>query len=136
MVALLLLVADPSGHGLPAFADAVRARYASHAEAGRPHIETTRRGNAEHLAIRLGDFLVRVHYTCEPHVRQESAEIAETFAAARADRARLAAAPCRYELSSDDDPDGDHLNDMIFLVEAAETLPGVVAFDPAAGEFL
>jgi hypothetical protein len=41
----------------------------------------------------------------------------------------------RFELTSDDDPEMDHLNDMIFICQAAETIGHVYIFDPQAGEF-
>jgi hypothetical protein len=50
-------------------------------------------------------------------------------------RAAIARARCRFELTSDDDPDMDHLNDMIFICQAAAAIGQVFIFDPQSGEF-
>ena len=81
-----------------------------------------------------GDF--RVYFSQEPHVPDESAEIAERFAAGHPDKALLAKSIARIELAGPlDDIDMRYFNDALLYAEtAAKAVPGWW-FDPAGGEF-
>jgi hypothetical protein len=89
----------------------------------------------DELTVAVGSFHFHIAFSDQPRVLQESIEIAAEFAADRPDRAAIARAACRFELSSDDDPDMDHFNDMLFICHAAESLGPVYIFDPQEGEF-
>jgi hypothetical protein len=89
----------------------------------------------EQLTVDVDGFRFYVDFSCQPHVLEESKEIAEQFAAAHPSRVAIGKAACRFELTSDDDPEMDHLNDMIFICQAAEAIGHVYIFDPQAGEF-
>lgn len=90
---------------------------------------------AEQLTVVVDGFHFYIDYSDQPHVLEESIEIASEFAADRPDRAAIAKTSCRFELSSDDDPDMDHFNDMLFLCHAMESLGPMYIFDPQEGEF-
>jgi hypothetical protein len=137
MYEYLLLATDPAVHGLPAFRDAVTAVYASHAAPRHPELTLLHGTDGfDQLVIRLDRFEFHVDWQCGASVREESAEIAADLALAAAERERIAAAGCRYEITSGDDPDLDYSRDLDFLLEAAESLPGVVIFDSTTGELV
>jgi hypothetical protein len=71
-----------------------------------------------------------------PYVLIESGEIAERYGADRKDAVQLAHAKSRVELWSDDDPQMDHINDYIFVLEAMERFTGAIIFEPQNGQFI
>lgn len=131
MYELLILSSAESTPSLDKLEAAVRAEFESQTP---PHPVTTSI-DADQLTVVVGGFHFYIGFADEPHVLAESREIAEEFAADRADSAVIARASSRFELSSDDDPDMDHFNDMLFICHAAESLGPVFIFDPQEGEF-
>jgi hypothetical protein len=71
-----------------------------------------------------------------PHVLEESREIAQRYGAARSDQTLLASSDTRFELESDADPEMEHFNDYVHMVEHLTAAFQGVAFDPRAEEFL
>ena len=131
MYELLILSSAESSPSLDKLEAAVRAEFGSQTP---PHPITTSI-EADQLTVVVEGFHFYIDFADQPHVLEESVEIAEEFAADRPDRAVIARASSRFELSSDDDPDMDHINDMLFICHAAESLGPVYIFDPKEGEF-
>lgn len=79
-------------------------------------------------AIRIEDgaAYLQLEFSNEPHVAEESQEIAESFG--------IGCAGCtsRYEMSGND-PELDLMNDQILLCERLEETGRFILFDPAAG---
>ena len=88
------------------------------------------------VTLRWEDYTMTVHRSALPNVLDESAEIANEFAAERLDRDRIARCQLRFEISADEDPEMDHFNDYLFVGEALQRLARVYRFDQASGEFL
>jgi hypothetical protein len=80
-----------------------------------------------------------VHPEDGPHVLEESANLAGQpkirTKKSLADEVR--ACPKRIEVSGDDDPEMDHFNEYLAVLQALEkALPGVVLIDPREGEVI
>jgi hypothetical protein len=88
------------------------------------------------VTLRWPDFVFVAGFSAEPHVREESAELAEQFAARHPDRERIARCAERFELSGDSDPELLHFNDSLFVGEALRRLGRVYRFDPLTEAFL
>jgi len=88
------------------------------------------------VKLRWQDYTMTVYRSSLPHVLEESAEIANEFAAGRPDRARIARCQLRFEISAEDDPNMGHFNDYLFVGEALQRLARVYRFEQASGEFL
>jgi hypothetical protein len=131
MYELLILAPIESSPNLEKLEVAVRSGFSS---LRPPQKVSTSLKNGK-LTVAVNGFRFFIEFSCEAHVLEESREIAEQFAADHPSRAAIAAASCRFELSSDDDPEMEHFNDMILICHAAEALGPVFIFDPQAGEF-
>jgi hypothetical protein len=104
--------------------------------------------SGKRLEVKSSDgWALRLSYHAEPSVLEESAEIAQdlrdgklTGAAPelleRAMQAKLETFPARFELSCKPDPNMDHFNDYLFVLEALQALEGSVAFDHSSGMFV
>ncbi len=90
----------------------------------------------DELRLSWPNFTFRVRYADGAHVLAESGEIAEKFAQKHNARDRIGQCRARFEVSSDEDPSMSHFNEFIFIIESAERLGRVYAFDPDAGEFM
>ena len=90
----------------------------------------------DELRLSWPNFTFRVRYVDGAHVLAESGEIAEKFAKKHSARDRIGQCRARFEVSSDEDPSMSHFNEFIFIIESAERLGRVYAFDPDAGEFM
>jgi hypothetical protein len=126
-----MLICSPAISGLAPLLEAIRAGYEAHKGRANPLV----RVDEDCATVTLNSFRFHIHYSCEAHVVVESAEIAKIFGAAHPQRATIATASRRYELSSDGDPQMEYFNDMLFISEAALSLPGVYVFDLEAGAF-
>ena len=131
MYELLILVSPETTTNLAALETAVRSEFSS-LTPPQPVRTSVRK---DRLTVDVEGFQFHVDFSCEPHVLEESQEIAARFAANHPARAAIARARCRFELTSDDDPDMDHFNDLVFISQAAEAIGPVYIFDPQAGEF-
>ena len=102
----------------------------------------------ERVLLKADDrWQLKVHLNLEPHVIEESAELAQSLEAGtctaaapelleRAKNAKLETFPARLEISSSRDPNMDHFNDYLFVLEALQALEGSVAFDPSTNMFV
>jgi hypothetical protein len=131
MYELLILASAETPTNLEKLEAAVRAEFASQT----PPQAIVTAIKADQLTVSVDGFQFYIDFDDQPHVLAESSEIAAEFAADRADRAAIAKASARFELSSDDDPDMDHFNDMLFICHAAESIGAMYIFDPQEGEF-
>lgn len=131
MYELLLMLSNPDTASLIRLQVAIVETYASHSTGESPTLQIV----GDRLTVRFGTFHFHIDVGCQPHVLEESREIAAEFAIGMPQQAAIAACACRFELTSDDDPDMDYFNDMAYLTEAAESLGGVYTFDSRAGAF-
>lgn len=82
------------------------------------------------LTLSFDDWKLWIVFSHEAHVAEEAAEIGEIYK-----YPKLAACNARLEISAEDDPDEDHYNDHLYVLEALSDLPGVHIFDPQEGAF-
>ena len=113
--------------------------------ASRPDLKVTLKKN---VTVKADDrWQLKVQLNLEPHVIEESIELAQSLAAGRcataapellerAKNAKLESFPARFEISSSRDPNMDHFNDYLFVLEALGALEGSVAFDPSTNMFV
>ncbi len=87
------------------------------------------------IILAWSDWSLRVTLADAPHVLLESQEMADLFAAGRSDRELIARCQRRIEVAADSDPQMDHFNDYIFVLDVLERIPHVILFDPSAGTF-
>ena len=85
--------------------------------------------------LRWNDWSFRLHFENQPHVIEDSREIAERFASNRADQERIAACDRRITTAADPDPDMSHFNHYIYVMETLESIKGIYVFDPNDGKF-
>ncbi|EAQ77825.1 hypothetical protein [Blastopirellula marina] len=85
---------------------------------------------ARFLELQWEDWAIAVVYESGDIVRQESAEIAQSFAEFREDQERIANCSQRIIVMASDDPEMEHFHDFALLIESLEKLPGAVLFDP------
>lgn len=131
---LMALLADESPITFERLAAMVRELFATDPSASvgvvpRPGAATD---EDEHIAVRWGDWSLRISYEDEPHVLEESRELADIHP----DRDAVAECRRRITVAGDDDPDMDHLHGYCFMVELLEDQPGVFLFDPVSNEFI
>ena len=100
------------------------------------------------LEVKSSDgWALRLSYHAETFVLEESAEIAQSLrdgkltAAApelleRSKAVNLETFPARFEISCKPDPNMDHFNDYLYVLEALQSLEGSVAFDHSNGMFV
>jgi hypothetical protein len=116
--ALLLVPADISC-GLDGIARELRNFYGKGASENAPRFEEA--GSTLKLVFPKLQFVI--HYSALPHVLVESGEIAELFAAAHRDRAKIAGCASRFEVHSEgQDESMEFFNDFLFVVEAGQRL--------------
>lgn len=86
------------------------------------------------VVIKFKDIEFTAIKNCAPTVLIESKELSEL--AVSDSKQEIAKSKCRIELSSTSDLDMLYFNDFIYLVQSAEELGNVWAFNPAQGEFM
>lgn len=91
---------------------------------------------ADGLQLQFPGWTLRARFAQEPHVLVESAEIAERFGANTGKQDRIAACSTRFEVAADDDFDMEHFNDFVHVIETAQRLGEIYAFDCSLGEFV
>ena len=131
---LMALLTDEADISLGHLVDLLRERFASDPGAV-VRLEEYPLIGSEYVAVRWGDWSFRLSHEDEPHVQEESREMAETCAGDRPDRGRIAGCRRRISMAADDDPGMDHFNDYCFIMELLGKQPGVILFDPRTGEF-
>ncbi|PQO26639.1 hypothetical protein [Blastopirellula marina] len=93
------------------------------------HASTTADGST-FLELQKGDWSIAVSYESGDIVAEESQEIARLYAEFRPDRDEIAACRQRIDVVTTADPEMEHFNDFVLLLERLEKLPGAVLFDP------
>ena len=88
------------------------------------------------LLLMIGDWSLRLHFNSEPYVLEESKELAQYYAANRADKDLIAACASRFEIISDLDPEGNYFNYYVFVVELLEQFAGAITFDCQVRNFV
>lgn len=123
---LLELALNPPIAG---YAKEVEKFYAS-SKGEKPNVKIEGDG----VSIKFSGIEFTVVKNCMPHVVEESKELAE-FAKPE-EREDISKSKCRLEVSSGPDIDMNYFNDFLFLIQSAETLGRIWAFNPADGEFM
>src|SRR5947209_3873675 len=90
----------------------------------------------DHVLIELGNWGLRVSYADEPELREESALIVTEYGTSRPDHDVLASCARWITTGSDPDPNMDHFDDFLRVVEFMEELQGPVLFIPSDGIFV
>jgi len=93
-------------------------------------------GTSDVVLVQWGAWSVHIGYENEPHVAVESEDIADRFATSHPSRSDIAFCMQRLSVSGDDDPNMDHFNDFLFVMEVLESYSGVYLFDPQEGAFV
>ena len=88
------------------------------------------------LHIRWPDYSFEVAHSQLPHVIEESQEIAEEYAGSHPARERIALCASRFEMTGSDDPDMEHFNDYLYVIEAVQRLGTAYAFSSETCEFM
>jgi len=89
--------------------------------------------NEQTVVVTFKEIQFSISKNCQPQVELESKELAKF---ASADREEIAKARCRLEISGGNDPEMNYFNDFIFLIQCAEQLGIVWAFNTRQGEFM
>ena len=99
------------------------------------------------VEVRVQKWVLKVALNLESHVPEEASEIAQMLQTnqctasspevlERARNAPLETYPARLEVSSQPDPNMDHFNMYLFVLEALAALEGSIAFDPSSAMFV
>lgn len=73
----------------------------------------------------------------EPHVLEESVEMAEAWTGEASEKSRIAQSGRRLEMRTDHpDPEMKYFNDSLYILEAVEEFDGIYIFSTASGEFV
>lgn len=89
----------------------------------------------EFLELTWNDWAIAVGYEKGDVVAEESREIAEAYAEFRPDRSAIAHCRQRIVVNSAPDPEMEHFNDFVLVLESLEKIPGAVLFDPQNESF-
>ncbi|PZR22645.1 MAG: hypothetical protein DI535_25700 [Citrobacter freundii] len=85
------------------------------------------------ITVAFDSYNFRIHYSDEPHVAVEAAELAEDsdadWSEKHFDKEKLKSSSKRFELSGDPDYDMDYFNDSLYIVEIIEKFNGVIVFN-------
>ena len=91
------------------------------------------RPETNHIQLRFNDWLYHIHLEDKPSAI-ELIEILETFATKRPDWDVIASSDQRMTTYGMSDPDMDHFNDHVFVMEVLESLPELYLYDPNDGK--
>jgi hypothetical protein len=83
-----------------------------------------------------GDYKFYLHLNAEPHVEEESVEMAAEEFVPQDKKAAVASCRIRYEMHADPDPDMEYFNESLYILEVLENFAGVFIIDPHSGDFL
>ena len=90
-----------------------------------------------HLSLKVEGFTFDIHFVDGPHVLEESGDMAKYYSGNDpAEKATIASATTRLEMSGEYDPNMDFFNDSITILECWEAMGIVHVFDPFGGKFL
>jgi hypothetical protein len=127
---LTALLSDAATVTLPQLGDVLRKKLSSD-----PNAEVLLQGEGD-LVLRWKGWAFRLAYEADPHVAEESKEIAEHCAASDLNESLVAGCRRRITVTGDADPTMDHFNDYLVIEEALMNLPGVILFDPQEKTFI
>jgi hypothetical protein len=88
------------------------------------------------LTVTIDGWNCAISLNSKPSVIEESKEMAEMFAAKRADKDAIAASGVRLEISTDDDENMDFFNDYVEITEQLGKFEGARTWEGAQEEFL
>jgi hypothetical protein len=88
------------------------------------------------LDLRFAGYAFHVDHDRSPHVLEESVDIATRFGSATGKQERIAACSSRFEVRADNDPSMNYFTDFMYIIDAAQSLGEVYAFDTAFATFL
>jgi hypothetical protein len=88
------------------------------------------------IRVKRNNWELRIWYEEKPEVLVESQEIASNFATKRDDATIIASCNRRFITSADRDPKMDYFNDYVFVLEALESINGIILFNPDDGTFI
>jgi hypothetical protein len=127
---LLVLLTDQTTLTLDTLAERLRKRFSYDPAVLIEH------KTSDVVLVQWGAWSVHIIFENEPHVVVESEDIADRFAASHPSRSEIATSKQRLCVSGDDDPNMDHFNDFLFVMEVLESYSGVYLFDPLEGAFV
>jgi hypothetical protein len=85
------------------------------------------------LRIQASDWYLDIYWEDDAQVMEESTEIARYFASEEC-RSNVKSCAQRITTAATADPNMDHFNDYVFVLEVLESLPGVYQFDSEQGK--
>lgn len=88
------------------------------------------------LIITIDNWDFRIDLNSEPHVIEESKDLANLFAEGRADKDKIALSGIRLEISTDDDDEMDFFNYYVESLEQLEKLKGSKVWESAQQAFI
>ena len=89
-----------------------------------------------HAVVKCAGWSMRIQIEDQPHVIEESRELAALYAGARAERASIALCHRRITVDTDDDVDMEHFNDFMIVLDAIRSCRPVALFDPINESFV
>jgi hypothetical protein len=98
------------------------------------HMKVLRVGSSIQVFYR--GWTINLNFVAAPHVVAESGEIAGNFAEGRPDRTKISGCNTRIEITGDVDPDLDHFNDYVGVLDVLSRFDNIVLFDPEKGTFM
>lgn len=125
-IALLI----PSNHALSFedLANALRTRF------NKLRKPPTINAAGNNIQIKYDDWSLRIYWEENLDVLAEAQEIADRFAVNRSDKAVIASCNRRITTSGDPDPNMDHFNDFVHVIEVLESIEDTYIFDPGEGK--
>lgn len=100
-----------------------------------PNFKITRAGNG--IVASTKDWEMHLGLNSEPSVAEESVELAPRIARSEEEARDIASCNRRVEVSSDDpDPQMEHFNDYLIVVEVMQSFKGVISIDPEGPSLL
>lgn len=122
----LVLIPDQHPLTFEELASKIQAKFSRHSN-------TTIEIVKSRILIHVGEWTLRLTWEDQPHVAEESAEIASFIK--HPDQDIVAQCSRRITTGGDDDPNMDHINDHIFVLEVFDSIPGLYYYDPTSGDF-
>lgn len=92
--------------------------------------EWTVRHEGNTISLASGGWTIYLNLNSKPWVIEESREIAKAIPESTAEVVAITCCSRRVEVISDPDPDMEHFNDYVFVVEVLQSFKGVIAVDP------
>ncbi|MCU0479942.1 MAG: hypothetical protein MUE54_01865 [Anaerolineae bacterium] len=85
------------------------------------------------IQIRYKTWVFNLYWETQPHVLEESQEIAQIFAKNRPDKDIIGKCHRRITTASNPDPDMEYFNDYVYVLQVFERIPDSYIFDNQAG---